>query len=82
MITHAASRKQYTVLLDRHERGLFLVVNYRVENTFPKIKSMAFLMRKSFYCRPIENAFSKIKNVVFLMRKSFFCRIMKKRAGL
>ena len=59
-----------------------------IENTFPKIKNMVFLMGKSFYSHPIENTFSKIKNVVFLMRKSFFYRQkstpkdLKTRAGL
>lgn len=39
------------------------MVNYRVENTFPKIKNVVFLMRKSFFCRQ-KSTFEKASRPV------------------
>lgn len=56
------------------------MVNYRVENTFPKIKNVVFLMRKSFFYRAInyaekfENASRPVSRVLFFRQPSILVR--------
>lgn len=53
------------------------MVNYRVENTFPKIKNVVFLMRKSFFCRQkstFEKASRPVSRVLFFRQPSILVR--------